>query len=141
MVLSDSSLAQRKEDKLDRFSVEASKWMIQMGGSISYGRVYIISRGFSVTNPNRGQSDRYAHACSPGRQQAQKPQGATAVQTNTTLATNAMSIYRVYTVHVVRAMHAQKKGIRGSGYIYVVWSRVDIFGQSLLALGAELPVR
>jgi hypothetical protein len=72
MVLSDSSLAQRKEDKLDRFSVEASKWMIQMGGSISYGRVYIISRGFSVTNPNRGQSDRYTHACSPGRHPAQK---------------------------------------------------------------------
>jgi hypothetical protein len=36
-----------------------------------------------------------------------KSEGATAVQTNTTLATNAMSLYRVYTVHVVRAMHAQ----------------------------------
>jgi hypothetical protein len=69
-----------------------------------------------------------------------KSEGATAVQTNTTLATNAMSIYRVYTVHVVRAMLKPTKEYVGVA-IYVVWSPVDIFGQSLSALGAELPVR
>ena len=58
-----------------------------VGSYLMYYSVDIISRFLSHRNPDRGRLDRYAHAVEVDRH----GQG-TAVETNTTLATNAMSI-------------------------------------------------